>query len=65
MNKYRIVSSHQVCGFEPGSLVDGADLVGADVAHLISSGHIVPSSTARNSKPADDGEAVEEQLDNG
>ena len=62
MTKYRIVGSRIVCGFAPGAIVDGDDLSGADVAHLISSGHIVPSSTARNMKPADDGEAVEEQL---
>jgi hypothetical protein len=40
--KYRIVSTHTVCGYAPGTVVDGDDLVGGDVAHLLSSGHIVP-----------------------
>lgn len=65
MNKYRIVGNRRVCGFEPGSVVTGDDLIDADVAHLIASGHIVPSSTAQSSKPSkSDGEPVEEQLNN-
>jgi hypothetical protein len=62
MSKFRIVGSHRVCGFAPGTTVDGDDLTGADVPHLIASGHIVPSQPAAQSKKsADDGVTVEEQ----
>lgn len=56
--KFEVVGNHTVCGFPPGSTVDEADLVGADVAHLIASGHIAPVVTAQKNKPttAADGE---------
>lgn len=47
--KYRIVSTHTVCGYAPGSVVDGDDLVGGDVAHLLASGHIAPVSDRKMS----------------
>lgn len=55
--KFEVVGNHTVCGFTPGSTVDEDDLVGADVAHLIASGHLAPVS-AQKKKPttADDGE---------
>lgn len=59
--KYRIVGSRRVCGHEPGTTVDVDDLAAADVAHLISAGHIAPTRTAQTQSFTDDGETVEEQ----
>ena len=59
--KYTIVGPRRVCGFEPGATVEAADLVDANVAHLIASGHIAPKTTAQSKKAStDDGAAVEE-----
>jgi len=42
MSKYRVCGPHVVCGYSPGDVVDVADLVGGDVAHLMTAGHIEP-----------------------
>lgn len=47
METYKIVGSHVVVGHEPGSVITSDDLVGVDVEHLISAGHIEPTSKGR------------------
>lgn len=60
MAKYRIISNKKVCGFAPDSIVDDADLVDGDVAHLIQSGHIAPVKSVKRSDPADNVESQDE-----
>jgi len=42
MAKFKVVGSHKVAGVAPGGVVDGDDLDGVNVAHLMSSGHLAP-----------------------
>jgi hypothetical protein len=55
---YEVVGNHSVCGHAPGSIVDADGFDGADVAHLIAAGHIVP--VVKSKKTTNDGVAVEE-----
>ena len=42
MAKFKVVGPHKVAGVMPGGTLDDDDLQGANVAHLVSSGHIAP-----------------------
>jgi hypothetical protein len=60
--KYRIVSTHTVCGHVPGTVVDGDDLVGGDVAHLLASGHIVPVKQSKMAEATAEVEPLNEEM---
>jgi hypothetical protein len=58
-----VVGPRNVCGFAPGSRVNGVDLVGGNIDHLIAAGHIAKVSTAQTEKESTEGDVVvEEQL---
>lgn len=61
MAKFRIISNHRVCGHAPGSIVEDDELVGGDVAHLISAGHIAPARAGKNSEPKGEAENENEE----
>ena len=48
MAKFKVVGSHKVAGFKPGETVDGDDLQGVNVAHLVSSGHLAPVKAVKS-----------------
>lgn len=52
MTLYKIVGPLNICGHEPGSTVGDDDLAGADVGHLIETGHIEPIRKATKADPA-------------
>lgn len=61
MAKYKIISTHRVCGFDPGSIVEGDELVGADVEYLIRTGHVAPARAGKSSEPSGDAETKNEE----
>ena len=50
MAKY-VVTSNRLVGYEPGDVVDGNDLDGANIDALIEGGHISTQSARKSAKP--------------
>ena len=48
MAKFTVTGSRKVAGVMPGGIVDGANLDGVDVAHLVSSGHLAPVKAVKS-----------------
>jgi hypothetical protein len=46
----------------PGTVVNGDDLVGGDVAHLVASGHIVPVKQSKMAEATAEVEPLNEEM---